>query len=429
MSYATAWQVAGEAVAEQAEVVRGFFDQSTAAARELLGLNQALTGETNTEGTAVERLNRLIDEQLKKREAEAAAVKEEASQTAGLKVQVGELQRLRALEIETKNRLLAIERLRAQVENDFSLTEAEKFAAKRIALEEERRILSDIVAQLRERAALSQLTEQEREQTLGRADTFERQLSGTEGQLAGMGPDPASMEQQMTAAITNLQNQFGTVAQSIARGFTTVIGKAVDGVASSIQGLIQGTMNWADALRNVGTTILSAVINAIAKMVAEWIVGRALIAAKEVLFSAQETAAKAPNALMTSITSYGAAAIVGLAAFAAAMAAMGAFAEGGFTGAGSRMEPAGLVHRGEFVVPADRVAEFGVGFFKNIRQGTVGPDDVAPPAAGEESSGRPITIILVDSRQEAKRWAESVEGQATIVNVVRNNRTEIGIPS
>jgi hypothetical protein len=164
-------------------------------------------------------------------------------------------------------------------------------------------------------------------------------------------------------------------------------------------------------------------------MVAEWIVGRALIAAKEILFSSKEAAAKAPSALMTSITSYGVAAIVGLAALTAAMAAMGSFASGGYTGTGERFEPAGLVHRGEFVVPADRVQEFGVGFFENIRQGRVGPDEVTPQSGGQEGGNRPLTVVLVDSRSEAKHWAESAEGQAVIVNVVRNARTEIGIPS
>jgi hypothetical protein len=120
-------------------------------------------------------------------------------------------------------------------------------------------------------------------------------------------------------------------------------------------------------LQNVGRSILSGVISAISRMVAEWIAGRALIAAKEIFFSTKEAAAKAPSALMTSITSYGVAAVVGLAALTAALAAMGSFAGGGFTGTGGRTEPAGLVHRGEFVIPANRVNEYGIGFFEALR--------------------------------------------------------------
>jgi hypothetical protein len=428
MTFAQAWEVAGGAVEEQSEIVRQFFDNSTRAAKDLLQVNNALAGETNAQGSAVERLNRLIEDQLAKRDAEAKAVKEVAQSTEGLKIAIGELQRLRDAERVTKERLLALDKEKASVEGDFTRTEAEKFAARKAILEQETALLGQIVTQLRERASLAGIGADEREQILARADTFDKQLGSAEGQLEGLGPDPASMAQQMSDTITQLQNQFGTVQQQIARGFSTTIQSAVDGVAGSIEGLLQGTMNWSDALQNVGRSIINGVISAIGRMVAEWIAGRALIAAKEVLFSAQETAAKAPNALMTSITSYGVAAVVGLAAVTAALAAMGAFAEGGFTGAGGKMEPAGLVHRGEFVVPADRVAEFGVGFFESIRQGSLTPADTASVSASD-AEGKPMTIVLVDSRNEARQWVESAEGQARIVEIVRNQRTEIGIAS
>ena len=191
-------------------------------------------------------------------------------------------------------------------------------------------------------------------------------------------------------------------------------------------------MNWADALQNVGRSILSGVISAISRMVAEWIAGRALIAAKEIFFSGQEAAAKAPSALLTSISSYGIAAVVGLAALTAALAAMGGFAEGGYTGAGGKMEPAGLVHRGEFVIPADRVNEYGLGFFEALRAGSVSPSaspSIAPSGSDPGSGSGAVTIILVDSRNEARKWVESAEGQARIVEIVRNQRTEIGIAS
>ncbi len=430
LTFAQSWQIAGEAVDEQSDIVRRFFDNSTQAARELLDLNHALTGETNSQGTALERLNRLIEEQIARREAEAKAVADVAKSTEGLKLVVGELQRLREAERVTKERLQALDRQKAAIEGDFTRTEAEKFAARRAILEEETALLSQIVAQLRERAGLAGIGAEEREQILARADSFDKQLGTTEGQLQGMGPDPASMTQQMSDAITQLQNQFGTVQQQIARGFSTTIRSAVDGVASSIEGLLQGTMDWSDALQNVGRSIINGVISAISRMVAEWIAGRALMAAKEIFFSTQEAAAKAPNALLTSITSYGLAAVIGLAALTAAMAAMGGFAEGGFTGTGGRMEPAGLVHRGEFVIPAERVSEFGVGFFESIRQGALTPADTVAPATGAATGAeKPVTIILVDSRNEARQWVESAEGQARIVEIVRNQRTEIGIAS
>jgi hypothetical protein len=69
MTFAQAWEVAGAAIEDQADAVRRFFDTSTQAARELLEVNGALAGEINAEGSAVERLNRLIEEQIARREA------------------------------------------------------------------------------------------------------------------------------------------------------------------------------------------------------------------------------------------------------------------------------------------------------------------------------------------------------------------------
>ena len=67
------------------------------------------------------------------------------------------------------------------------------------------------------------------------------------------------------------------------------------------------------------------------------------------------------NELLNSITTLGVAAAVGAAAFASAIALTGAFAEGGFTGAGGRLEPAGLVHRGEYVFDQASVRRIGLG--------------------------------------------------------------------
>jgi hypothetical protein len=190
MTFAQAWEVAGAAIEDQADAVRRFFDTSTQAARELLEVNGALAGEIDAEGSAVERLNRLIEEQIARREAEAKAVGEVTRSTDGLKIAVGELQRLREAERLTKDRLLALDRQKAAVEGDFTRTEAQKFAARRAILERETALLAQIVAQLRERASLAGIGAQEREQILARADSFDQQLGRAEGQLQGLGADP-----------------------------------------------------------------------------------------------------------------------------------------------------------------------------------------------------------------------------------------------
>lgn len=54
------------------------------------------------------------------------------------------------------------------------------------------------------------------------------------------------------------------------------------------------------------------------------------------------------------------------AAISGAGGILGAFDEGGYTGDGARSAPAGVVHRGEYVMPADVVSRLGVGTMRQI---------------------------------------------------------------
>jgi len=398
LSWADAWQVAGEAISDQADRVREFFDRSTAAGRELLEVNRALTGETNTQGTATERLNRLIADRLAKREETAKAATRETQAAQDLAPVLNRNAQLREQERVLKTKLLELEGERSKVESSFYLTEAQKWQERKRILEAERDLLEEQLRLLRARAADPGLTQQEREQVLARGDTTQRQLAGTGRQLAGMGADPDSLNDQMVSSMTALENQFGTTSQVIARGFSTVIKSAVDGVAESIKGLLKGTMSWGDALRNIGGSIINGVIEAISRMFAEWIVGRALAAAKNILFSQAEgeadLAAKTPGAVMTSISSWGIAAALGLAAVLAVIASLGGFASGGYTGSGERLEPAGVVHRGEYVMPASAVSRIGVPALDAMRSGE-----------GDGGSGSvSVSVGFMDDRQDLREF-------------------------
>lgn len=50
------------------------------------------------------------------------------------------------------------------------------------------------------------------------------------------------------------------------------------------------------------------------------------------------------------------------------------FAEGGYTGDGGKFSPAGVVHAGEFVQPANVVNRWGVGLMEGIRRGAILPE-------------------------------------------------------
>ncbi len=420
VSWADAWATAGEAIGEQGDRVREFFDRSTTAGRELLEMNRALTGETNNQGTATERLNRLIDEQLAQREETAKAQGREVENAASLTTVINRNAQLRDQERLVKSRLLELESERARVEASFYLTDAEKWQARKRILEQERDLLQENLRLLRERATDPALTQQEREQILTRSDTAERQLAGIDRQVAGIGPDPRGLNQQMVSAMTAFENQFGTTAQIIARGFSTVIKGAVDGVSESIKGLLKGTLTWGDALRNIGGSIINGVIDSISRMFAEWITGRALAAAKNILFSQAEgeadLAAKTPGAVMTSISSWGIAAAVGLAAVMAVIASLGGFASGGYTGDGARLEPAGVVHRGEFVMPTSAVSRIGLPALEAMRSGEA---QGAPPNMN-------VTVGLLDNRQDFREFMAR-EGTQIVLDQLRRRSNRFSI--
>tara|TARA_R110000772_G_scaffold83288_4_gene176123 strand:+ start:1083 stop:3710 length:2628 start_codon:yes stop_codon:yes gene_type:complete len=240
-------------------------------------------------------------------------------------------------------------------------------------------------------------------------------------------------------AVLSYKTQVGSLFDQIHEGLLTTQEALSGGLAESIEGLITGTMDWNDALENIGQTVVSSIIQSFAKMLANWITTQIAMAlfsrgtqATATLSSAASAAslavAWAPAATAASIATFGAAAAAGTGAYvtalgagtaaAAAFSAIGlassaaTFQEGGFTGFGPPSRPAGIVHAGEFVTPADVVTKAGgPGAFANqvdsIRSG---------------GSGGGQNLILVDDRKSAERLLESSEGEARIVSIMEMNK-------
>jgi hypothetical protein len=153
----------------------------------------------------------------------------------------------------------------------------------------------------------------------------------------------------------------------------------------------------------------------------------------------------APAATAASISSFGAAAIIGLALVMAALLAFsGGFAGGGYTGHGGKYQPAGVVHRGEFVFPADVVSKHGPGYFyammqslrfeerANALQGYASgglvdlKQDVmrSPSSNPAPSANNRFNIGLFNDPAALNRWAQSLEGETVILDVLKRNRHE-----
>lgn len=120
------------------------------------------------------------------------------------------------------------------------------------------------------------------------------------------------------------------------------------------------------------------------------------------------------------------------------------FAEGGYTGEGGKYQPAGIVHAGEYVIPANRVEQFGAGFFEAIRRGAFNPAAVSDylsglsnisvrarsgsfasgglagvaPVAAESAATSPqsLRIINVNDPAQAEEFLNSAAGEQVILN-------------
>lgn len=113
------------------------------------------------------------------------------------------------------------------------------------------------------------------------------------------------------------------------------------------------------------------------------------------------------------------------------------FSSGGYTGDGGKYEPAGIVHRGEYVVDAETTARPGVRALLEALssgRGTRGYADggyVGGPSAGMLTSSRPasgrvaINLYGLPSQPDDVRQSEDADGNITVDMFWRRVRSEI----
>lgn len=139
-------------------------------------------------------------------------------------------------------------------------------------------------------------------------------------------------------------------------------------------------------------------------------------------------------------------------AFAGAQAGAG-FAEGGYTGDGAKYQPAGVVHAGEFVQPANVVDRWGVGFMEAMRTGRIAPEHfnlndrllsglaprrssslaeggmpLASPSVGSGGGAAvasPVRNIVVFDDKEVTGAMASAEGERVTISHIKRKRGEI----
>jgi len=446
VTWAKAWELAAESVKDLRAGLTDFFRESTEAGRVLLGVNQQLAGEQQKEGTALERLTALIKQQLEAREKLAAAAKTEVATTTSYLPTANLIAKLRKEEIDLRQQLVALEAKRADIETDFTQTQVQKWAQRKAILEQERDLQQKIIDILRERATQPGLSQQERDQLAGQANTAESRVTAVGRQIGGLGPDPTSFSDQWSAALTKLQDQFGTVAQNIAQTFNDVISGSINTISTQLTNVIIGTESWANALRGIGTTILQSIIQGIIQIGLKWVANLILGTAATTASIAVQTAviggfAAAASALLTTpallatVASYGTAAVLAPGELAAAIAAakgitavgsLAGYERGGFTGNLPTNQAAGTVHGKEFVFSAPATSAIGVQTLSAMH-------NAALNGAGSGGSpnvnvgGAVVHNIILPDRAAMRQYIRSRQGTDDILNVISENRTRLGL--
>lgn len=95
-----------------------------------------------------------------------------------------------------------------------------------------------------------------------------------------------------------------------------------------------------------------------------------------------------------------------------------AFADGGYTGAGGKYDPAGIVHAGEYVIPADATRRLGVGFLDRLKGyadgGYVGAGSM-PSVAGSNTR---VEIVNNGTPQQVSSANRSFDAQGEVIRIV-----------
>jgi hypothetical protein len=348
--------------AEQEQIHREAFELETQAARAAAAGNSDLANQLKEQAKVKQAMGTYdgIDLNLAKQRIDAEHMVWE-QQEAQRKAHEQTAAQRTALE----NQMTAIRENIANLEADYTRTDAEKWTERKAAIAQE-------IATLQAAIAADQLAAQAAHAAghPGAASTFEasaaakgQQLGSMQGEAGRMGPSPNDPFAQMRESLTQLRNEGGTTAQQIGHSLSSIIGGGMQAVSSQITTAITRTGDWRQAFANIGLAIEESVVGALVQLGVQMAINYALgklIRADEKKDTKEAVVEKGAEAGMKSIAQLGP--IWGTVAFAVSAAAVlalaSSFESGGYTG-GSEGQPAGIVHGQEYVFSAPAVRNMG----------------------------------------------------------------------
>lgn len=296
-------------------------------------------------------------------------------------------------------------------------------------------------------------------------------LAETNAQFALMGGEDgtgvfATLSNAGTSALYSLSEGFVSLSYSITETLATAVTSFADGFSDALAECIVQGKSLKDTLGSIAQTILTQLIASFIKMGIQYVATKLIMAVadKGILTTTMATnqaaaAASAtawyPAAMYASIATFGGATAAGMGAMTMADAAIAlhevtsavqsaigsaeGHADGGYTGDGGKYEPAGIVHRGEYVFDKESVNRIGLSNLESLRSGdsainnnsvtnaisnyTTSNVDNSRNVTG--SNGGNVSIINVVDKSLVKDYMSSSEGNKVILNTIKNNPKQV----
>ncbi|HEE9631142.1 TPA: phage tail tape measure protein [Escherichia coli] len=308
------------------------------------------------------------------------AVLAEAAQRRQLSVQEKSLLAHKDETLEYKRQLADLgDKVEYQKRLNELADQAEKFAqqqsAKQAAISAKARGLTDRQAQRESEEQRLREVYGDNPQALAKASGALKQTWAAEDQLSG----------SWTAGLKSGWSQWAESAMDKFSQVKSVATQTFDGIAQNMAAMLTGSeQNW----RSFTRSVLSMMTEILLKQAMVGIVG------------------SIGSAIGGAIG--GASASTGTAIQAAA--ANFHFATGGFTGTGGKYEPAGIVHRGEFVFTKEATSRIGVGNLYRLMRGYADGGYVG--GAGSQAQMRRADVINFNQNNNVVIQNDGINGQA-----------------
>lgn len=345
---------------------------------------------------------------------------------------IADAQKLRELQSE-----VALDEAREKVrkiEEDTYLSISEKRAQTRAAMQEEIALLKIQIAGWKaKQVAADPLHFLEIEKHINSAirelDTLTRKLNSLK---------PPTFFQAMGKRIDEMGEKWGNFAQNMTDALTGPIDSAMSNFGDSVIDVASGMKSWGEVGLNMLRQLLSGFITAIAEMLIHMIFFHRVKETQKQESTASNTTALGPAAALAgaeSGLSFGTAAVIGLVAFAALMAAALAFKSGGPVPGGEQFIRVNEDDKPETVVNAEGTSRWA-GLLAAINRGATTAADLVPHLGGElpellqaAAQIQPqLPMPNFDAVAEHQRATAEISGRSAAINMPEIKLPPINVP-